>query len=118
MVSSNKKKSKLDPRGEFGKLIGFNPEIKSYRILRKDGTIVDSKNVDFLDFNPTDIVPIHHDELLVESTEKESKKNEEKLEETVIKDEEEDDPMENIEEATQSDPSEESESSDDAEMIA
>jgi transposase InsO family protein len=29
-LSQNKKKSKLDPRGELGKLIGFNAELKSY----------------------------------------------------------------------------------------
>jgi transposase InsO family protein len=52
VLSSNKKRSKLDPRGELGKLIGFNTELKSYRILTDGGDIINSKHLEFLDFNP------------------------------------------------------------------
>ncbi|KNZ51507.1 hypothetical protein VP01_3924g2, partial [Puccinia sorghi] len=41
---------KLDPRGEMGKLIGFNVDLNSYKIYTSDGQFVDSKNVVFLDF--------------------------------------------------------------------
>ncbi|KNZ44476.1 hypothetical protein VP01_9124g1 [Puccinia sorghi] len=37
---------KLDPRGEIGKLLGFNADLKSYRILMNDGRIINSKNVE------------------------------------------------------------------------
>jgi hypothetical protein len=50
VLSAHKKKPKLEPRGKLGRLIGFNPEIKSYRILTDDGQIINSKSVDFLDF--------------------------------------------------------------------
>ncbi|KNZ60822.1 hypothetical protein VP01_14962g1, partial [Puccinia sorghi] len=33
-------KSKLDPRGDTGKLIGFNAELKSYKVLMDDGRLV------------------------------------------------------------------------------
>jgi transposase InsO family protein len=33
VVVSNKVKSKLEPRGDFGKLLGFNVDLKSYKIL-------------------------------------------------------------------------------------
>ena len=49
-VLSNKKKLKLEPRGEFGKLIGLKPELKSYKILLTDGKIINLKHVRFLDY--------------------------------------------------------------------
>jgi hypothetical protein len=49
VVLSNEKKSKLDPRGKFGKLIGFNLKLKSYRILADNGGVINSKSIDFLD---------------------------------------------------------------------
>jgi hypothetical protein len=73
VVLSNRKKAKLDPKGDLGKLVGFNHELKSYRILQEDGLIVDSKNVDFLEFNSSDIIPATHNvELLVEEDSEES----------------------------------------------
>ncbi|KNZ56885.1 hypothetical protein VP01_2294g2 [Puccinia sorghi] len=47
---SDARKLKLDPRGEIGKLIGFDVELKSYRIRTSDGRLVNTKNVQFLDF--------------------------------------------------------------------
>jgi hypothetical protein len=66
VLSTHKKKSKLKPRGELGKLIGFNPELKSYRILTNDGHIINSKSVDFLDFSPASESPIDYNKLLIE----------------------------------------------------
>jgi hypothetical protein len=66
VLSSHKKKSKLEPRGEMGTLIGFNPEIKSYRILTDSGPIINSKNVKFLDFIPRKTSLEDHDELLIQ----------------------------------------------------
>jgi transposase InsO family protein len=51
VVLSNDSKSKLEPRGDFGRLLGFNTDLKSYRIQLTDGRIIDSKNVQFLDFD-------------------------------------------------------------------
>ncbi|KNZ53367.1 hypothetical protein VP01_3263g3 [Puccinia sorghi] len=65
---SNKNKTKLEPRGEFGRLIGLNPELKSYKILANDGRIVNTKHVDFLEFS-RDHQNMEHDnsdELVVE----------------------------------------------------
>ncbi|KNZ54063.1 hypothetical protein VP01_3056g2, partial [Puccinia sorghi] len=44
--------SKLYPKGSRGKLIGYNEELLSYRILAEDGRIVETKSVQFLDFLP------------------------------------------------------------------
>jgi hypothetical protein len=119
VLSQNKKKSKLDPRGELGKLIGFNAELKSYRILRNDGIIVNSKSVEFLDFNPSDIVPINDNKLLVETLEKSYDKGSDKREDTInIKEEEEDDPQGNNEEDTQADTDGESDEFADAQDVA
>ncbi|KNE87587.1 hypothetical protein PSTG_19027, partial [Puccinia striiformis f. sp. tritici PST-78] len=51
--------SKLSPKGELGKLIGYNDELRSYRILSDNGLIIDTKSVQFLDHpqnsgNPAD----------------------------------------------------------------
>ncbi|KNZ59145.1 hypothetical protein VP01_1796g11 [Puccinia sorghi] len=62
-VLSNQKKSKLKPRGNFGKLIGLNPELKSYRVRLDDGRIVNSK---FLYFNTKDTHSPDFGELTVE----------------------------------------------------
>jgi hypothetical protein len=51
VLVSNKTKSKLEPRSEFGKLLGFNVDLKSYRILLSNGKIIETKNVQFLDFD-------------------------------------------------------------------
>jgi hypothetical protein len=55
VVLSNKKKSKLEPRGEFGKLLGLNANLKSYRIRLSDGKIINSKSVKFLDFESSNL---------------------------------------------------------------
>ncbi|KNZ59599.1 hypothetical protein VP01_1697g1 [Puccinia sorghi] len=44
--------SKLYPKGSKGRLIGYNEELLSYRILAKDGRLVDTKSVQFLEFSP------------------------------------------------------------------
>ncbi|KNZ60244.1 hypothetical protein VP01_158g13 [Puccinia sorghi] len=69
-VLSNQKKSKLEPRGDFGKLIGLNAELKSYRIRLDDGRIVNSKNVKFLDFPSEPTTSIDFGELTIEQPEK------------------------------------------------
>jgi hypothetical protein len=68
VLSSHKKKSKIEPRGELGKLIGFNAEMKSYQILTNVGRIINSKSVDFLDFTPSKTSSTNSDELLIEET--------------------------------------------------
>ncbi|KNZ51390.1 hypothetical protein VP01_3973g4 [Puccinia sorghi] len=55
-VLSNQRKYKLEPRGNFGRLIGLNAELKSYRVKLDDGKIVNSKSVKFLDFDTKDSV--------------------------------------------------------------
>ncbi|KNZ48831.1 hypothetical protein VP01_5389g1, partial [Puccinia sorghi] len=40
------KKSKLDPWGDTGKLIGFDAELKSYKVLMDDGRLINSKNAE------------------------------------------------------------------------
>jgi hypothetical protein len=52
LLSLHKKLSKLKPQGEMGKLVSFNPEMKSYCILTEGGIIINSKSVTFLDFVP------------------------------------------------------------------
>ncbi|KNZ48226.1 hypothetical protein VP01_5816g1 [Puccinia sorghi] len=41
----------LQPQGELGRLIGLNPELKSYRILADNGRIVNTNHVNFLEFS-------------------------------------------------------------------
>ncbi|KNZ63300.1 hypothetical protein VP01_11622g1, partial [Puccinia sorghi] len=38
------------PKGSLGHLIGYNDELQSFRILAEDGKIIETKHVDFLDF--------------------------------------------------------------------
>lgn len=79
-------------------MIGLNPELKSYRILANDRRIVNSKDVDFLDYSQDHQNPSNDnsDELVVEQRmvefKDETKKADdyEKEEETVVKIEEED----------------------------
>ncbi|KNZ55400.1 hypothetical protein VP01_2694g2 [Puccinia sorghi] len=66
VVYSHQKKAKLDPWGEMGRLIGFDAELKCYRILLNNGHILDTKNVDFLDFKPSKPPEVEHDELFIE----------------------------------------------------
>jgi hypothetical protein len=47
----------------MGKLIGFNPELKSYRILTNNNSIINSKSVTFLDFVPANHSPSSLDNL-------------------------------------------------------
>ncbi|KNZ45376.1 hypothetical protein VP01_818g1 [Puccinia sorghi] len=44
--------SKIYPKGSRGRLIGYNEDLLSYRILADDGRIVDTKSVQFLEFRP------------------------------------------------------------------
>ncbi|KAH9456857.1 hypothetical protein Pst134EA_033050 [Puccinia striiformis f. sp. tritici] len=48
--------SKLSPKGELGRLIGYNDELRSYRILSDNGRIINSNHVQFLDY-PTPTSP-------------------------------------------------------------
>jgi hypothetical protein len=50
----------------MGKLVGFNPEMKSYRILTKGGTIINSKSFTFLYFAPKEKPLIDFGKLLTE----------------------------------------------------
>lgn len=63
-VLSNQRKYKLEPRGNFGRLIGLNAELKSYRVKLDDGKIVNSKSVKFLDFDTKDSVMPDYGELI------------------------------------------------------
>lgn len=42
------KGQKFDSKGEEGKLVGFNPAFRSYRIITQSGRIVETKYVQFL----------------------------------------------------------------------
>jgi hypothetical protein len=66
VLSSQKKKSKLDPRGELRILVGFNPELKSYRILTEENVLVNSKSVTFLEFTPSRNTSTDYGDILVE----------------------------------------------------
>jgi hypothetical protein len=50
----------------MGQLIGFNPKLKSYRILTEGGIIINSKNVTFLNYVPPANSLNNGDELLLE----------------------------------------------------
>ena len=52
LIEPVKSKSKLEPRGERGILIGFDSELLSYKILSPNRGIVHSQSVQFLDFPP------------------------------------------------------------------
>ncbi|KNZ52895.1 hypothetical protein VP01_3405g1 [Puccinia sorghi] len=71
-VLSNQKKSKLEPRGDFGKLVGLNVELKSYWIKLDNGRFVSSKSVKFLDFNTNTSGLSDYGDLLVEDQKRES----------------------------------------------
>jgi hypothetical protein len=111
VLSSHKKKPKLEPPGEMGILVGFNPELKSYRILTDEGTIINSKSVTFLEFAPPEKPIVDHDELIIEEKSVipriEPIINEQK-EDVEIKEEEEDGtvPEENLESSSLLDDSE------------
>ncbi|KNZ53949.1 hypothetical protein VP01_3093g3 [Puccinia sorghi] len=49
-IYSDQTKQKLDPRGKMGKLLGFNVDLKSYKIFTSDGQIMNTKNAMFLNF--------------------------------------------------------------------
>lgn len=66
VVYSHQKKTKLDPRGVLGRLIAFDAEMKSYRILLDDRQILDTKNIEFLDFDCSLTPQTEHDELFLE----------------------------------------------------
>jgi len=48
---SDSSKQKLEPRGEMGKLIGYDVELKSYKVYSDDGRFINTKNLTFLDFD-------------------------------------------------------------------
>jgi hypothetical protein len=66
VVVSQEKKSKLEPRGYFGKLLGFNVDLKSYKIQLSDGKIINTKNVQFLDFDSSVPAPTNLSDLIEE----------------------------------------------------
>jgi hypothetical protein len=119
IISTNRKKAKLDPRGELGWLICFNAEIKSYRILRDDGIIVDSKSVEFLDYHPAESLETNHDELLFKTPEKIVLKDGANQDEKMnIKEEDDDDLDGDDEENTHTDPEDDLDDSHDAQEVA
>ncbi|KNZ55494.1 hypothetical protein VP01_2661g2 [Puccinia sorghi] len=65
-VLSNQKKSKLEPRGDFGRLVGLNAELKSYWVRLDDGRFVNLKSVKFLDFSSEDNELPDYGELIVQ----------------------------------------------------
>ncbi|KAI7939342.1 hypothetical protein MJO29_014078 [Puccinia striiformis f. sp. tritici] len=89
----------------MGKLIGFNPEIKSYRILTDDGMIINSKNVKFMNYVPCENPSDNSDDLLIED------KTVPSPAEPTPRDREKVGDIEEEEEATESVPDEEEESS-------
>ncbi|KAI7952861.1 hypothetical protein MJO29_008492 [Puccinia striiformis f. sp. tritici] len=42
--------SKLSPKGELGRLVGYNDELRSYRILSDTGQLINSNHVQFLNY--------------------------------------------------------------------
>jgi hypothetical protein len=95
ILSSHRRKSKLEPRGEMGQLVGFNPELKSYCILTEEGVIINSKNVTFLDYVPPEKPSNNWDKLLLKEKAEPLKEliplDTSKKEEAEIKEEDEDD---------------------------
>ncbi|KNZ55536.1 hypothetical protein VP01_2654g1 [Puccinia sorghi] len=94
---SHHKKTKLDPKGSLGRLLGFEAELKSYKILMNDGKIINSKNVEFLNFEQSITSETPNDELLIEKeTERPTLQREEpnpENNENEVKTEEEEDAM-------------------------
>jgi hypothetical protein len=96
VVVSQDKKSKLEPRGDFGKLLGFNVDLKSYKIQLSDGKIIDTKNVQFLDFDSSVPAPTDLSDLIEEQQQEKGmepaqpleKNDREEGEGTIIKEEE------------------------------
>ncbi|KNZ61400.1 hypothetical protein VP01_1405g4 [Puccinia sorghi] len=43
--------SKLAQVGQLGRILGYNDELRSYKVLTDNGKIINSKNLKFLDFN-------------------------------------------------------------------
>ncbi|KAA1083441.1 hypothetical protein PGTUg99_033462 [Puccinia graminis f. sp. tritici] len=97
----NKKWSKLEPRGGLGTLVGFNQEIKSYRILTEEGIIINSKSVDFLEFLPAEKLLTEDNELVVKEKVRTPEKagvSEKEGEDTVVKEEEDEEELPELEE--------------------
>lgn len=55
--------AKLSPKGKLGTLVGYNEEIRSYRIITPTGGILDTKHVKFLDFEKPEVTNQEDDEL-------------------------------------------------------
>lgn len=66
MVLSHQKRPKINPRGDTGRLIGFDAELKSYKILMDDGKLINSNDINFLDFESPSYPLKDHDELFIE----------------------------------------------------
>jgi hypothetical protein len=49
LITPQKSSSKLMPKGELGTLLGYDDEIRSYKILSDNGRIIETKSVRFLD---------------------------------------------------------------------
>lgn len=52
-------RSKLDEKGASGILIGFNPQLLSYKIINSSGRIIDTKHIIFNDQKPIKILDKH-----------------------------------------------------------
>ncbi|KNZ49237.1 hypothetical protein VP01_512g1 [Puccinia sorghi] len=57
--------SKLEEKGGLGTLVGYNDELRSYRILTDEGKVLDTNHIKFLDF-PKDNEPEFEDDFVVE----------------------------------------------------
>ncbi|KNZ50679.1 hypothetical protein VP01_4295g2 [Puccinia sorghi] len=79
VVYSHQKKAKLDPRGELGCLIGFDAKLKCYKILLNDGKLLDTKKVDFLNFDSSSTPTVKHNELFLEEPPKKTSWKETKI---------------------------------------
>jgi len=99
VVYSHKAKGKLEPRGQPGKLIGFDAELKSYKILTEDGNIINSKNVTFLDFPSNVHSDSDWDDLLTEEKPPQVESIQAPKEDHIsIKEEDEDDSIDSLQE--------------------
>jgi transposase InsO family protein len=56
---------KLFEKGELGKLVGYNDELQSYRILSDNGRIIESNHVQFLKFKGSNLSFDKNDDLLI-----------------------------------------------------
>ncbi|KNZ62093.1 hypothetical protein VP01_1314g6 [Puccinia sorghi] len=64
-ILPERSKSKTLTKGEMGSLIGFNDELRSYKVYGENGRIIDTKHVQFLDFPDWKHITTNDDEDLI-----------------------------------------------------